>query len=147
MDAQERDLEEIYDQIKQYEPFKPIPIFEVYISAFSILITITLFWFPFLMEEAKSAGTLELYGNLLEIMPQHWWAFVFALAALLKAFGLMFRFNNLRIAGLLVSAALYALIAFFFAMDYPNIGMIQFTCMAVFSLAAVFVVKHTTIRN
>lgn len=147
MDAQEKDLEEIYDQIKNYSSFKPIPVFEVYISTFSILITIMLFWFPSLMLEAAANGPGDLYRNLLELMPQLWWACVFATAALLKAFGLMFRFSAIRIIGLIFSAILYSIIAFYFAMDLPNIGMIQFTCLAVFSLLAIFVVKHTAIRN
>lgn len=147
MNAEEKDLEEIYDQIKNYAPFKPIPVFEVYLSTFSILITIMLFWFPDFMKEASATGSLTLYQSLLSILPQHWWAFVFAITALLKALGLMFRFTGMRVVGLVFSAILYSLIAFLFAIDYPNIGMIQFTCLAMFSLLAIVVVKHTAIRN
>lgn len=147
MDAQEKDLEEIYHQIKNYAPFKPIPVFEVYLSTFSILITIMLFWFPSLMHQAASRDAENLYGHLLGIMPQYWWAFAFAITALLKALGLMFRFNSMRIVGLLFSAILYSIITFFFIIDSPNIGSVQFGCLTVFSILAMFVVKHTAIRN
>ena len=147
MNDKEQELEMKFNRVKDYPSFRPIPVFELFISTFSISITLILFWIPGFMHQNTAVGGENLYSMLLEVMPQYMWAFVFAAAALLKAFGMLLEWNAMRYTGIVISILLYAIIAYMFIVMAPNIGMIQFTCMAVYSIVSLVNVKHTSIRT
>ena len=147
MNEKEKELEQQFKRVKEFPAFRPIPVFEMFISAFSISVTLMLFWQPTMLHDHTVAGASGLYSTLLKIMPQHMWAIAFAFASLLKSFGLLLEFDSLRYLGLLMSLTLYSIISAVFILEAPNIGMLTFTCMAIFTLVSFFVVKHTSIRT
>ncbi|WP_405101392.1 hypothetical protein [Oceanobacillus sp. FSL H7-0719] len=146
MDEKEIRLEEISDQINNYTPTKHLPVFEVYVTMFSILTAVMLFWFPDMLSVSTSNIT-NLYWLLLSIMPQFMWAILFFVAGMIKAIGLLVDNNATRIIGLILSAFIYIVFAICYAISFPTIGFVVFTCMSIFTLISIPMVKHTGVRD
>lgn len=145
MNKKERELEELVNDLNCTKPVSIPPVFEMYVTLFSILIAIMFFIYPSMLMNAP--GQPELYKYMTGIMPQAWWAFSFFTACMLKAIGLMFNNDSMRIIGLIASSALYILLAVCYAFSFPSIGSVTFTCMALFTLISIPIVKHTSIKH
>jgi hypothetical protein len=141
---QEQKLEEASQMIESYTVKKHVPTFEVYATVFSILTAIMLFWFPTMLETTQ-ASTGGLYWLLLSIMPQYMWAFIFFGAGVLKAVGLLVKSDSMRVLGLVMSAILYLVFTICYAINFPAIGMVTFSCMTLFTLISIVLVKHTSL--
>lgn len=146
MNRQEVELEELAEKVNQKTPYSVPPMFELYATLFSILISIMFFIYPDMLFRADG-HPIKLFANMSRIMPQWAWALCFFVACMLKAIGLMFTINWMRIAGLVLSSLLYVSLAFCYAVDFPSIGAIVFSCMTMFTIISVPLVKHTTIRH
>ncbi|MFD1450823.1 hypothetical protein [Oceanobacillus sojae] len=140
MDIKERELEELVNDVEK-RPMSIPPLFELYVTFFSIAIAIMLFAYPDMIDVST-----KLYQYMENIMPQAAWALCFCAACMLKAIGLLINVNWLRVSGLVASVALYVTLAFCYAMSWPSIGTIIFSLMAIFAAASIPFVKHTSIR-
>ncbi len=140
MDIKERELEELVNDVEK-RPMSIPPLFELYVTFFSIAIAIMLFAYPNMIDVST-----KLYQYMENIMPQAAWALCFFAACMLKAIGLLVNVNWLRITGLVASVILYVTLAFCYAMSWPSIGTIIFSLMAIFAAASIPFVKHTSIR-
>lgn len=140
MDIKERELEEIVNEVEQ-RPISIPPLFEIYVTIFSIAISIMLFAYPSMIDVST-----KLYQYMVTIMPQGAWGLSFFAAGVLKGIGLLINVNWLRIVGLLISAVLYVMLTFCYAISWPSIGTAIFSLMAVFSVISIPFVKNTSIR-
>lgn len=140
MNSHERQLEEVSRIVEEYREIKHPPTFEMFVTLFSILMAILLFWFPDMLNPERSAG---LYQTLLEIMPQTWWAVFFFVAGMSKATGLLFRKDWLRVTGLIMSVGIYLLFTISYIVVFPSIGTVIFACMTIFTIISIPNVKHT----
>lgn len=142
MNAKERELEELVNQVEADNVFSMPPLFELYATLFSILIAIIFFIYPTMLVESEGA-----YSIMLAIMPQTGWALSFFTACMLKAIGLIIDNNAMRIIGLLVSSVLYVALSVCYGFFFPSIGGTAFACMAIFTILSIPIVKYTTIRH
>lgn len=142
MDEKEKEL---YDLVQDVESTNIVtqPLFELYATLFSIALTILLFAYPNMIYSQPA----NLYDNMIDVMPQWKWGVSFFTAAMFKAFGLLFDKNFLRIIGLCASSILYIALAVLYAMNFPSIGAITFSTMAIFSLLSIPIVKYTNIKH
>lgn len=140
MDIKERELEDLVNEVEQ-RPINIPPLFELYVTIFSIAITIMLFAYPNMIDVST-----KLYHYMEAIMPQRAWALSFFSACVLKGIGLLINVNWLRIAGLLASVVLYVMLSICYAMSWPSMGTAIFSLMAVFSVVSIPFVRHTSIR-
>lgn len=141
---QEQRLEEASQSIDSYTVRKHVPTFEVFTTMFSILTAIMLFWFPTMLESTQATKG-GLYWIMLTIMPQFMWAIAFFSAGVIKAVGLLAKSDALRIIGLVMSAVLYLVFTICYVINFPAIGMITFSCMTLFTLVSIVLVKHTSL--
>lgn len=135
MNKSEKELEDLVRKVETTRSHVP-PIFELYVTVFSISISIFLFTVP---------GVI--YGIMGDVMAQEWWAICFFVACMSKSIGLILDSNWLRIIGLLMSGVVYLLMTGCFITAFPNVNVIAFGCMAIFSLVSIPFVKHTSITN
>jgi|SRR5690625_3233262 len=142
MDQREIKLEEISNKVNSYKSTKHPPVFEMYVTLFSILTAVILFLFPDMLQPEVD-GITNLYWLLLSIMPQYMWALLFFVAGVTKAVGMLIDNNITRVVGLILSTAVYAILAVCYFMSFPTIGSITFTCMTLFTLISITMVKHT----
>lgn len=142
MNAKERELEELVNQVETENVFSLPPLYELYATLFSILIAIIFFIYPTMLVESEGA-----YSIMLVVMPQTGWALSFFTACMLKAIGLIIDNNIMRVAGLVVSSALYITLSICYGFYFPSIGGTAFACMAIFTLFSIPIVKYTTIRH
>ncbi|WJY27495.1 hypothetical protein [Sporosarcina trichiuri] len=138
----EQELEQLVQEVKAITINVP-PLFELFVTLFSILTSIVLFAYPDMIYSYPA----RLYTHMMYLMPQYVWALCFFVACLLKAVGLLVGINWLRIVGLLGSAALYIALTVCYAIDFPSLGAITFSCMTIFTILSIPLVKHTTIRH
>lgn len=146
MDDKEIKLEEISDKVNNYKTTKHPPMYEMYVTLFSILTAVMLFLFPDMLQPPDSSVT-NLYWLLLSIMPQYMWAFAFFVAGVTKAVGMLIDNAPTRITGLVLSALIYSVFAVCYAMNFPTIGAVTFTCMFIFTLISIPMVKHTGLET
>lgn len=116
-----------------------IPLLEISLSLFSAYAAVLLLLSP----GSLAAAGLALYDNMLNIMPQSWWALSFLVAALIKAVGLVSRNHWLRIVGLGMSTVIYSGIAVCYIFDFPNFGTGLFAIMAFMAFMSIFYVRAT----
>lgn len=145
MNKQEQELEKLVQDVNGSKPMAIPPIFEMYVTLFSIMIAIMFFIYPDML--MKAPGQPDLYKYMTAIMPQAMWAFAFFIACMLKAIGLMFNCDSMRITGLVASAVLYVLLTVCYAFSFPSIGSVTFACMALFTIVSIPIVKHTSIKH
>lgn len=138
MDAKEKQLDELVKMVESHKIPKHPPLFEIYVTMFSILTSILLFWFMDLFLSGAN-----LYSLLLKIMPQYLWALGFFTAGMLKAVGLLIKNDPMRILGLVMSSILYLMFCISYSIIFPNVGAVMFFCMTVFTIISIPVVKHT----
>lgn len=146
MNEKETKLEEISDKVNSYEPIKHPPIFEIYITVFSILMAVLLFLFPDMLH-LNIENSTNFYWFLLSIMPQPMWAFSFFIAGMTKSVGMLIDNNTTRVVGLLMSALLYIAMTAGYAVSFPTIGTVTFVCLTVFTLISIPMVKQTGLRD
>lgn len=146
MNEKESKLEEISDKVNNYNPTKHLPIFELYISVFSVLMAAMLFLFPEMLQPSVDIGSKSLYWLLLSIMPQPFWAFTFFIAGVTKSIGLLIDNNITRIVGLVISVLIYAVFAVMYSFSFPAIGMVVFSVMMLFTIISIPMVKSTGIK-
>lgn len=146
MRQNEKELEELVKEVeyKSEEVYNHPPLFELFVTMFSITMAVLLFMFPTMLYEPFP---LKLYDSMTWVMPQSTWAFVFLIACIVKAVGLLFGLNKLRIIGLVISAVIYSSIAVFHALDFPSFGTVVFTYMTLFSLISIPTVSYTSIKQ
>src|SRR5699024_2952595 len=146
MRQNEKELEELVKEVeyKSEEVYNHPPLFELFVTMFSITMAVLLFVFPTMLYEPFP---LKLYDSMTWVMPQSMWAFVFLIACIIKAVGLLFGLNKLRIIGLVISAVIYSSIAVFHALDFPSFGTVVFTYMTLFSLISIPTVSYTSIKQ
>lgn len=142
MDKKERELEQLVDELEN-DKFAVPPFFELYVTVFSILVSVMLFAYPNMIY----AYPARLYDHMMAIMPQYSWAIGFFVVALLKSIGLLLNINVLRVVGLVGSAILYAMMTYCYAMDFPSIGAVTFACMLIFTVISIPFVKNTSIKH
>lgn len=145
----EMELEEISKKVEKYTPQKNIPIFEVFISIFSLAMSVVLFLFPSIMfvEVYSNGNTEQVYGFLLNIVPQYVYGIAFFVGAMFKAFGLLFSKNYLRVIGLCFSVVLYLLFAICLMLSNPGILMILFIDLLLFTIISIPLVKTSSIST
>lgn len=142
MSNEEKELNKIVEDFRCTTAAGTPPIFEIAITTFSLLLTITLFIYPSMLLTGYKA-----YEIMLQIMPGYMWGIVFFIASLLKGFGLLLDIKILRICGLIMSAILYFIMSLSYAVEFPTISAIMFGVLAIFSVASIQQVKSTTIIN
>lgn len=147
MQVDEQQLEELSEKVSRYAERKPSPMFEMFITLLSITFAIMLLLFDNMMMISVQNDNGDFYLNLVQIMSQDMWAGVFFLAGIFKALGLLLQKDALRIIGLLMSAAIYAIIALSLYSSFPNFGSIIFTYLCLFAAYSISIVKYTGIRN
>lgn len=146
MNSQEAELEVLIDEIESEYSSKVPPIFELYTTVFSILMAIMMFLYPEMLNDGRM-NAVKAYSNMMHVMSQPIWAMAFFGACMLKAIGLLLDSVWMRVSGLIASGLLYIALGVCFSIVFPNIGAITFSCMAIFTLISVPLVKHTTIRH
>src|SRR5699024_10061823 len=142
MDKKERELEQLVDELEN-DKFAVPPFFELYVTVFSIAVSVMLFVYPNMIY----AYPARLYDHMMGIMPQYAWAIGFFAVALLKSFGLLLNINVLRVIGLVGSAILYAMMTYCYAVAFPSIGAVTFACMLIFTVISIPFVKNTSIKH
>lgn len=147
MEIEERKLEELSLKIENYADTKPTPMFEMYITLFSITVAIVLFLYEDMMLSETVGSGAGLNGGLLGIMSQNLWAITFFTAGLLKAVGLVLEIDWLRTLGLIISGVLYLIISVLLFSSFPNFGSIIFFYTTVFTIYSIGSVRYTGIRN
>ena len=143
MTPDEKEIELMMENLEVDKALKTPPLFEMYITLFSLGTAIVLFLFPGMLDE----GNANVYDWMTRIMSQNGWALVFFLASLLKASGLLFNQNILRYGGLIISSLIYLTMTICYTTGFPALGTVQFACMTLFSLLSISVVKHTGIER
>lgn len=149
MDANEKKLEQINRAVNNaqgYKVKKSVPVFEMFVTLFSISVSILLFLFPnmFIIDADKPR---HLYWLLLQIMPQYMWAFAFFIAGVSKAIGLLLDSNITRIAGLAMSMMIYISFSAAYVVGFPSIGFVTFICMTIFTIVSIPIVKYTNLKK
>ena len=134
--------EELAEWVRDIKEQRRLPVYEWYVTMFSISLSVILFLFEGMLTHTGSNVT-NLYDIMLNIMPQYMWAFAFLGAGLIKAVGLLVSHDALRILGLTMSVVLYTVMTVCYALNFPTIGAITFGWMTVFSVVSLFMVKHT----
>jgi len=140
MDNKEKELEQLVEKVKNESDLRFPPIFEMYVTLFSLSVSILMFIFPNMLQPDTN-----LYTWMLKIMPQFMWAFSFFGAGMVKAVGLLLDNVSLRVLGLFMSAMLYLVFTVCYAINFPTIGAVTFACMTVFTVISINIVKHTGI--
>ena len=140
MDNKEKELEQLVEKVKNESDLRFPPIFEMYVTLFSLSVSILMFIFPNMLQPDTN-----LYTWMLKIMPQFMWAFSFFGAGMVKAVGLLLDNVALRVLGLVMSAMLYLVFTVCYAINFPTIGAVTFACMTVFTVISINIVKHTGI--
>lgn len=146
MNVQERELEVLAQEVKDDHTISIPPMFELYATLFSILMSVMFFIYPQMLY-GGDGGTVRVYSNMMHVMPQAAWACSFFTASMLKAIGLLTDKTFMRVLGLILSSVLYIALAVCYSIAFPSIGAITFTCMAVFTIISVPLARHTTIRH
>lgn len=134
------ELEQLVNKIDNTRISVP-PLFELFVTTFSIAIAIMFFAYPTMLEDNQT----NLYDAMLQIMPQSGWSIAFLIACMIKACGLLLDNNSMRITGLLCSVVIYLIFTICYALNFPTIGMVTFSCMTLFSGISIPFVKHTSI--
>ena len=132
--------EELQEIAASARTVRPIPLFEWFITMFSITMSVVLFLDPNVL--MRSGDTpIETYDVMLRMAPPHLWAFAFLIAGLTKSVGLLVHSIPLRVFGLLMSVLIYLSLSITFIVHYPNIGAIMGTLTAAFSAIAIVAIK------
>lgn len=121
------------------EEKKPIPIWEIAITLFSLYVCALFFFFPSILAEQNTA----LFFYMDEIADQSLWAFLFCFSAAMKVVGIFLNNCTIRIAGLVFSALLYGTIAICYMLSFPNIGTGLFIVITFMCIMQAFYVKAT----
>lgn len=137
----EQQLEALTEKIEKAEDPIALPLFEIFITLFSVTVSILLFLEPNMIQGGADSG--NIYENLSRIMPQPFWAFWFFIGGITKTLGLLLNNLTLRLVGLVVSAALYGIMTVCYVMDFPNFSTILFAWMTVFVFIAMSLAKHS----
>lgn len=138
----EKELDEIVEKVRNENTIKFPPIFEMFITLFSISTSVVMFSFPNMMQ-----SDADLYDWMLKIIPQYLWAFCFFGSGLIKSVGLLLDKDYLRVIGLIASAVLYLILTICYAINFPTIGSVYFGCMTIFTIVSINIVKHTGIER
>lgn len=146
MNEKENRLEEISNKINNYEATKHPPVFEMYVTLFSILMAVMLFLFPDMLQPSRD-GITNVYWLLLIIMPQYMWALLFFIVGITKSVGLLLDNNVVRVTGLTISVIMYAVFSAMYIINFPTIGTVVFVSMTIFTLFSISAVKHTGIKS
>ncbi|WP_424236294.1 hypothetical protein [Bhargavaea ginsengi] len=134
--------QEIAARVEEVRGRKFVPLFEWYVTMFSVIFSVALFVFPDFLQFTGS-NTTNLYEIMLNLMPQHMWAFAFLIAGLVKSVGLLIKNTPMRTLGLVLSVFLYLIMTICYSVNFPAIGSIVFGLMTLFSGISVMIVKHT----
>lgn len=143
VNSNEIKLEEISSKVTEFKSSKYPPVFELYITLFSILMSAMMFLFPDMLHDSVP---VTLGAVVLGLMPQYVWASVFFVAGMLKAIGLLVDNNTMRTIGLFISAVTYVVFSVGHILAFPSIGSVTFICMSVFTVLSITMVKHTGIK-
>lgn len=142
----EQDIQNLADELDEKLASAP-PMYEIFITVFSLAFAVFLLVVPEALTHGDAASQWKPYLAMLNIMPQVGWALVFSAASLAKAIGLLLDNKSLRIIGLLLSAVLYLILTGCFAYGFPNIGVVTYATMGIFTLASLPLVKVTGLRG
>lgn len=142
MKTDEIELEKLVKDFEEEKFNGQPPLFELFITTFSLLLTVTLFIYPEMLNKGFRA-----YDILLQVMPSYLWGLSFFTASMLKGTGLLLDIKSLRIIGLILSAVFYFILSLSYAVDFPAISSIMYGVVAVFSVFSIQQVKHTSIIN
>lgn len=118
---------------------RPIPLFEVCITLFSIYLSIMFFIFAELFEEQNHA----FYTHIRQLMPQIGWAIAVFVAAMTKVIGLLLNNVHIRRIGLVMSGMIYTAFSIGFATAFPNISTGLFAILAVMCFMNMTQVRST----
>lgn len=140
MNKDEEKLDRASRLVADLETQKKPPVFELFITMFSIFMAISLLWFPNLL------GYAVAHQWLLMIMPQHIWALVFLGAGLLKVYGLVRSRNIGRFMGLIVSILIYSTFAVCYTISFLTVGSVVFTSITIFTVISLPMVSHTSLK-
>ena len=134
--------EELQEIAAAARTIRPIPLFEWFVTMFSIAMSVVLFLDPTVLMQSGETP-IETYDIMLQMAPPHLWAFAFLLAGLTKSVGLLVHSIPLRILGLVMSVLIYLSLSITFIVHYPNIGAVMGTLTAIFSGIAITAIKPT----
>lgn len=138
----EQELDELVEKVRSETDISFPPIFEMYVTLFSMASSVLLFIFPSMLQTEAN-----IYNLMLIIMPQFAWGMFFFIAGIIKSIGLWLDIKSLRIVGLIMSTFLYATLSVCFYFNFPSFGAISFTMMTVFTLISISMVKRTKIER
>lgn len=136
----EVELDKMVHEYKDKVISHTLPTFELFITTFSLGVTVLLFIFPNLM-----AKDVIAYNVLIYIAPQYIWGVLFMVTGLLKGIGLLVDCNLMRSSGLVFSALLYIIMSMAYATDFPSITAILYGCLSGYSIISITQVKETSI--
>jgi|SRR5699024_5955904 len=136
----EQEIDNIIDTLESDKSMPVPPIFELAITTFSTLLTITLFIYTDML-----STKYNVYEVMLQVASQTTWTIGFFVACLFKSLGLLLSKNFLRIIGLALSSVLYFIISIAYAIDFPNMSAILYGVLALFSVISMQQVKFTSI--
>lgn len=120
-------------QMDEQPPKKPLPLFELLISLFSLYMAALLFWFPDLLANGGPA-----YDKVENMAGAQKWAFIFFAAGIIKVIGIMMNKKWVRIVGLLMSVVIYSILTIAFSFSFPNFTVGIFGLLTFFSLVQIF---------
>lgn len=142
MDHREKQLEQVVNSLKEFEPPKAPPVFELFAALLAISLGIMLLLIPDALNQASSFWVL-----MSKTMPYGGWVCVLFLGGVMSALGMLLDNNLLRIVGLVILAMVYGLLAAFYIVNFPNFGGVLMFWIAVFTVSSIPLIKYTGIRH
>ncbi|MEK4025540.1 hypothetical protein [Sporosarcina sp. FSL W7-1283] len=144
----EMKLDELSKRVEEKVMKKNIPLFEVFVTLYSILVSIMILQFPSVMEimviDHGSEGVL-IFEMLLDLANPWVYGVIFFIAGAFKGLGLVIDNAPMRVVGLLLSVALYSTFTLALMFNAPSFILISFFTMSIFSTISLTLVKSTGI--
>lgn len=144
----EASLDEISRRVEEHATRKHVPLFECFVTLFSILVSIMIMQFPHVLQlEVVGANDehIAVFQMLLALAPAWVYGVLFFIAGTFKGVGLLVSKNYLRVVGLLLSVALYATFTLNLMFNAPSFLLICFFTMTLFSVISLPLIKNTGI--
>lgn len=139
MNKEEKELDELVNNIKSEKKIQHLPYFETFVTLLSLSIAFMLFLAPELMDTDRG----RVYGWLLKIMPQFMWAFSFFGAGLFLSVGLSLDNKTLRTLGLVMTSLLFLAFTVCFSTSFPSVSALVYAWITIYTVVSLAEVKHT----
>lgn len=138
----ERQLEQAVDKVLEHQKLNIAPpIFELYAAMVAISVSCMFFLLPAVLNDKN-----DFDATVLSVLPQVGWALTFFIGGVASAVGILINSDALRIISLVFLALLYSTFTFFYALAFPNFGLILIGWLTIFTIASVPLVRFTGLR-